>query len=269
MQSENVGKKVIKEIKSYKDHVTLFFGKRESLKISLEAYLSNYLYVGKSLTAKEIKNLKDITALAALLKYAMSLISKRHYSSKNMYEKLIKKDANKYAVVQVINKLKENDLLNDNAYMEDLIAWDDERLFGKNKIIKHLNEQGIEEKLINKAHFSRSNELNKAKRLINKLDKKYSRYAYLSKKQHVYQALLAQGYDYDIAKEVTELIKQDKPSVEKEKLKLDFQKVKKRYINKYDGYELKQKIYSALLTKGYKGKDIKLMLEEDSNENDF
>ena len=173
------------------------------------------------------------------------------------------------AIKGVISKLKANDLLNDKEYMEDLINWDDERLFGKNKIIKHLKDQGIKEEVIAKAHFTPSNELKKAKGLIPKLDKKFSRYGYENKKQHIYQALLRQGYDYEIAKSALNLVKEDKPKVEKEKLLNDYQKIKKRYENKYEGYQLKQKIYSALATKGYKHSAIKNVLEEYAHENDF
>ena len=269
MPSVNTGKKVIKSIKVYKDHVTLSFARKETLKISKEAYLSSYLYEGKSLSRKEITNLKDLTALSTLLNYALSLISKRHYSERKMYEKLYKKDANKSAVMQVIGKLKENDLLDDKAYMEDLIIWDDERGFGKNKTIKHLKDQGIPDNLIAKAHFSPSNELKKAKGLVPKLERKYARYAFNNKKRHVYNALLSQGFDYEVAKEASELVKGDSPRLEREKLINDYKKVHKRLENKYEGYQLKQKIYSALLSKGYKGKDIKLVLEEYSYENDF
>ena len=269
MPSVNSGKKVIKSIKVYKDHVTLSFVKKETLKISKEAYLSSYLYEGKSISNKEISKLKELTALSTLLNYAMNLISKRHYSERKMYEKLYKKEANKAAAMSVISKLKENDLLDDKAYMEDLIAWDNERGFGKNKTIKHLKDQGIPDSLIAKAHFSQSNELKKAKGLVPKLDRKYSRYAFNNKKKHVYQALLAQGFDYEVAKEAIELVRGDSPRLEKEKLINDCKKVYKRLESKYEGYQLRQKIYSALLSKGYKGKDIKLVLEEYSYENDF
>ena len=269
MPSVNTGKKVIKSIKVYKDHVTLSFAKQETLKISKEAYLSSYLYAGKSLSVKEIKRLNELTALTTLLNYAMSLISKRHYSEWKMYEKLVKKENDKAAAMAVISKLKENDLLDDKAYMEDLIAWDEERGFGKNKTIKHLKDQGIPDNLIAKAHFSQSNELKKAKGLVPKLERKYARYAFNNKKNHVYQALLSQGFDYETAKEAVELVKGDSPRLEKEKLINDYKKVYKRFENKYEGYQLKQKIYSALLNKGYKGKDIKIVLEDLTYENDF
>ena len=62
MPSVNTGKK-IKSIKTFKDHVTLYFGKGEPLRISKEAFVSSYLYVGKSLNSKDIAKLEEITAM--------------------------------------------------------------------------------------------------------------------------------------------------------------------------------------------------------------
>lgn len=269
MPSANTGKLIIKSIKICQDHVTLSFAKNEKVQISKEAYLSTYLYQGKQVSQKEINKLIEITAFSSLLNYALSLISKRHFSEKKMIEKLKAKDNNQVAIKSVINKLKQNDLLNDKEYMTDLMMWDDERSFGKNKIIKHLLDQGIPEELVNKAHFPASNELKKAKGLIPKLERKYQRYAYENKKKHIYQALLVQGYEYEIAKAACQFVKEDKPKVEKQKLLKDFQTIKRRYEKKYEGYELKQKIYGALASKGYKHSEIKNVLEGYSHENDF
>ena len=269
MPSVNAGKYTIKAIKVSQNHVTLSFVKHEKVQISKEAYLSTYLYQGKQISKKEIDKLLEITAFSTLLNYALSLISKRHFSEYKMREKLKAKENNPAAIKAVINKLKDNDLLNDKEFMEDLISWDNERHFGKNKIIRHLKEQGINEELIKKAHFPASNELKKAKGLIPKLVKKYDRYGYENKKQHIYQTLLTQGYDYDVASAALALVKEDKPKIEKEKLLNDFKKIKNRYSNKYEGYQLKQKIYSALLAKGYKHNAVKNVLEDYYHENDF
>ena len=269
MPSVNTGKNTIKSIKVYKDHITISFTKREKLEISKEAYLSVYLYEGKSLSKKEIDKLIEISAISKLLNYALSLISKRHYSEKKMYEKLKAKETNKTAILAVINKLKESDLLDDKAYMEDLIAWDNERNFGQKKIIEHLRKESIPDTIIQKARFSRSNELKKAKALIPKLDKKYSRYGYENKKNHIYQALLAQGFDFDVAREALNDVKKDKPKLEAAKILNDLKKIKRRYALKYEGYQLKQKIYAALASKGYKHSEIKEAMEKYYDENDF
>ena len=268
MPSVNTGKNTIKSIKVCKDHITLTFAKREKLQISKEAYLSSYLYEGKTLSKKEIDKLLEITALSSLLNYSLSLLSKRHYSERKMWEKLKNKEDNKTAIAGVINKLKESDLLDDKAYMEDLINWDDERKFGEKKIKEHLRKEGIPDQLINKARFSRSNELKKAKGLIPKLEKKYSRYATENRKKHIYQALLVQGYDIDVAKEAINDVKSDKPKEEQAKLLNDYKKIRKRYSLKYEGYQLKQKIYAALASKGYKHSDIRMIMEKYDDEND-
>ena len=51
-------------------------------------------------------------------------------------------------------------------------------------------------------------------------------------------------------------IKEPNQKEELTKLKVDYQKVKIRLERKYKGKELKQKILSSLLTKGYKMNDI-------------
>lgn len=263
MRSENTGKNIIKSIRVSKDHVTLSFAKRERLQISKEAYLSSYLYVGKKLTNSEIDKLNEITALSSLLKYATSLLNKRRYSERKLYEKLIAKEDDKKAVKSVINKLKEMTLIDDKAYMNDLIVYYDERKYGKNKTIKHLKEKGIPDSLIEEASFSSRNELKKAEALLPKLEKKYDKYAYENKKKHIYASLVSQGFDIDIAREVISDVKKGQPKKEKEILLKDYKKIKERYKKKYDGYELKQKIYAALASKGYKHSEIKQVLEED------
>ena len=269
MPSVNTGKYKIKSIKVYKEHVTLSFLKREKLQISKEAYLSSYLYEGKSLSQKEIDKLVEITALTKLLNYAISLISKKRYSEKKMYEKLKAKEEDKASIISVINKLKEKDLINDQTYMMDLIEWDNERKFGKNKTIKHLKEKGIPDVLISKVHFNTANELKKAKAILPKLEKKYARYAYESKKKHIFNALINQGYEIEVAKQVANDAKKDKPKKELEKLENDYVKIKHRYENKYEGYELRKRIYAALVNKGYCHQEIKTVLEDINDENDF
>lgn len=268
MPSVNTGSRKIKGIKLYKDHVTLSFFKGEPLKISKEAFVSSYLYAGKNLSSKEIANLEEITAMSTLLNYALQIVSKKHLSEKEMLEKLMKKEDNYVAAKKVIAKLKENDLLDDKAFMQDLIAWDNERNFGQNKIVKHLKDKGIPETLINRVNFPQNIERKKAKALLDKLDRKYARYAYESKKKHVYQAYLSQGFNHDIAREVVNDLKKQNNKVEQDLLKKDYEKIKNRYEKKYEGYQLKQKIYAALINKGYKYQEIKKVLEDFTYEDD-
>ena len=261
MPSANTGSKKIKSIKVFKDHATLSFYRGEPLKISKEAFVSSYLYAGKTLSLKEIKRLEEISAMSKLLNYALALISKKHYSEKEMLEKLLKKE-NNYAVAKnVVKKLKENDLLDDKALILDLIEWDNERNVGQNKIVRHLVDKGLPQSLIAKVSFPLSTERRKAKALLDKLEKKYDRFAYASKKKHIYQALISQGFNVEIAKEISEQVKKGSDKKEIGILQKDYDKVKARYIKKYEGYQLKQKIYAYLINKGYRYEEIKKVLD--------
>ena len=55
---------------------------------------------------------------------------------------------------------------------------------------------------------------------------------------------------------MTSKIKEANYKDELDKLKLDYQKAKSRLERKYKGKELRQKILSSLLAKGYKMNDI-------------
>ena len=262
MPSVNTGNnKKIKSIRIFKDHATLTFYHGEQLKISKEAFVSSYLYAGKSLSSKEITKLEEITAMSNLLQYGSSLAVKKRYSEKGMLDKLLKKENNYTAAKSVIKKLKDNGLLDDKAFMDDLIAWDNQKNLGQNKIIKHLIYKGIPQSLVSNTRFSSSLEKKKAKALLEKLEKKYDRFAYPSKKKHVFQALVAQGFSADVAKEVAEEVKRGNDKKELVILQKDYDKAKARYSKKYEGYQLKQKVYAFLFNKGYKYEDIKKVLD--------
>ena len=261
MPSANTGNKKIKSIRIFKDHATLTFYHGEQLKISKEAFVSSYLYAGKTLSSKELAKLEEITAMSNLLQYGSSLAIKKRYSEKGMLDKLLKKENNYAAAKSVIKKLKDNGLLGDKAFMNDLITWDNQRNFGQNKIVKHLIDKGVPQSLVLSAHFSSSLEKKKARALLDKLDKKYDRYAYVSKKKHVFQALVTQGFSVEVAKEVAEEIKRGNDKKESLILQKDYDKAIAHYSKKYEGYQLKQKVYAYLFNKGYKYEDIKKVLD--------
>ncbi|HHT66804.1 MAG TPA: hypothetical protein GX010_01045 [Erysipelotrichaceae bacterium] len=268
MPSANSGKRIVKNIRVNKKNITLTFLKGKKIQISQDAYVSTYLYEGKTLSKKEINHLLELTALSSLLKYATNLVSKRLISERKMLEKLLKKANDLEAAKKVIAKLKASNLLNDRVLIQNLVDFDNERKYGKNKIIKHLKNQGIADNMISDIAFPLNIEKEKAETLSLFLEKKYGHLSYMNKKKHVYQALLARGFSSEIAYSVINNLKRDIEEEEKAKLIRDYQVIRKRYQRKYEGYQLKQKTYGALINKGYQYRDIKEILEDKDNEND-
>ena len=102
-----------------------------------------------------------------------------------------------------------------------------------------------------------------------KLEKKYDKYSYEQKKRHIYSALLSLGFDNDIALEALNHISKPNNKEEMKKLDKDFDKVYIRLKNKYEGYELKNKVITSLRSKGYKVNGILKEWEKKYGENDF
>ena len=268
MPSKNIGKTILK-IKKTKKNVNLTFTDKSKLKLALEVLASFYLYEGKTLTNQEINQIKAYSNSAELMRYALSLLKKGHYSEWKMREKLYAKEASKKEVDNIIKRLKEHDLINDKMLIMDTIEYGNEKNIGKNKIINDLLNKGFFMENISKFSFPVSLEKKKALNNLPKLEKKYEKYPYEQKKQHIYKALLSLGFDSDVALEALNHIKAPKEKDESNKLERDFDKTINRYKSKYDGYELKNKTINYLHSKGYKLNDVLKMWERKYGEINF
>ena len=266
MPREKSGK-VIKKIKINKKAIAIIFSDGERIDISEEAYTSNYLYVGKELTKKDIEKLNRISSIKKLSQYALGLITKKHYTEWKMREKLYAKGGNKEEVDYIIKKLKGLDLLNDKEFIEDYLGYAEEKLIGKNKIKQDLLNKGIFAEEIEKIRFDSKIEKKKALSLVPILEKKYTKYSYQQKKQHVFNALVSRGFDVEVAKEALNHMSHIVDKDEKNKLKIDYKKVYDRFKRKYEGRELKEKVMRSLIAKGYKYSDVSQIIG--GNDDDF
>ncbi|MDD4103821.1 MAG: regulatory protein RecX [Bacilli bacterium] len=260
MPSVNAGK-IITKIKINKNDVSLYFGKKKIV-ISNDAYLLSYLYVGKSMSGKEISALVETSKMAKLFNYATSLLKKARYSEWKIREKLYAKEAKKSLVNSIIKKLKEIDLINDAAFIEDYLGYAEEKGYGKNRILKELQEKGIFSQQLRRVKFSESSERKKAREQVLKNDVKMTRYSFDKRKQRHYQHLLACGFDSGLALDVIDKAITDKPKQEQENLKKDYERVFHRLTSKYEGEELKRRLFTSLKNKGYRYHDILKIMEE-------
>ena len=249
--------KVIKKIRINKKNVSITFTDGDRLSISQEAYVSSYLYVGKEVSKKELAQLDRITSVKKLSEYALSLLMKKHYTEWKMREKLYAKEATKQDVDYIIQRLKSIDLIDDKVYIEDYLGYAEEKGYGKNKIKQELLKKGIFAEDIEKIRFNESEEKKKALALLPALEKKYAKYSYEQKKQHIYGALLSRGFSSEVASSCLNNVSKMNEKDEQEKIKVDYQKIYQKYKSKYEGRELNDKVFQALRRKGYRVSDIK------------
>jgi len=260
--SKNTGK-IIDKVKRYKTHVNVYID-GEKIELSNDVFTSFYLYKGKNISDKEYRQLLDKIDNEKYLSYALRLLSDHLYSEWKIREKLYAKEASKKQVDEVISYLKKNGFIDDQLFIEEYLEYAERNNIGKNKIKENLSRKGIFQEDIDKIRFSESKELAKAKRVLPKLVKRYEKYNAKSQKEHVINALVREGFDLDVALEVTSELSLLDNKKEQALLKKDYELVRTRYSRKYKGKELREKILASLLRKGYKGKDIfKMMGESD------
>ena len=251
----------IKKIKIYKSKVKLTLEDRKTIEIDKNVYTNFYLYEGKNLSKKELLELHKQNDNATLLKYAMKLREKGPYTEYRMREKLYDKGGLKSQVDDVIKTMKKNGLIDDRKFIEEHIEYYNSLNYGKNKIIQKLLEKGIFKETLDRIVFPLAAEKRKAAKIFKKLNEKYSKYNDAQRKQKVYQAYIALGFDADIAQEMVGSLQKSSPKEETNKLEVEFNKVYKRYQLKYNKKEIKSKLLSYLASKGFKINDILKLFE--------
>lgn len=261
MPLENIGNKIT-SVKYLKEKVTLKLKDESRIEMPKEVFSSFYLYKGKILSDKEIKEIEKESRIFELYKYARKISTKRVYSEHKMREKLYLKTSNTIEVNEVINRLKKNGLINDSEFVKEYVEYANNKNIGKNKIIAKLVEKGVFKGEIDKIHFNEKLEYKKARTYLAKLDEKYDKYNYQAKKEQAIQFLVSQGFDVNVARDIASDLSAPKHKDEVKKLEADFDKAIRQYKTKYSGREYKDKVFQSLLRKGYKMNDIISMWED-------
>lgn len=195
----------------------------------------------------------------------MKYILKKRRSLKEIKEYLIKFNLTKDQEKKLFFKLTNNNLINDEDFCRAFI--NDSLYLGKkgiNKIKEELINKGISNEIIEKQLECVNNELlnnNLQKIVIKKikLNKKYSN-NYLRKK--ILNELLELGYDKEsILHEIDNNLVDDSLV-----MKLEFEKIYKKYSKKYNGYDLIKNVKGKMFSKGFDIDKINELLQEKTEE---
>ncbi len=157
-------------------------------------FCSLYLENGQEITRKELLNLKNQIEIRRAYNYAVSLLSRRDHSEKELRTKLKAKGFSQGAE-QAIEKLKLSGYVDDERfaalYVRELINL---KAFGKKRIEQELYKKGISRDIIREA--LESTELPED-RLTDIIHRKYMRYLNDEKGlKKTVNSLLRLGYSY-------------------------------------------------------------------------
>ena len=207
----------------------------------------------KDLSLDKILDIKKQTEVYNIYNKVVQMISKK-YRSKYEIEKYLDKNINDYDKNNILNKLLNDNLINDErfvrAYVYDKVNLSkDGPLLIKKDLLKHYIEEDIIDRYIDEIDYKVIYDKLKSQ-IISKINlNKSSRMFLYNKLLLTYKE---KGYDINMIIEIfNKYYKENKNNYIKE-----YTKIKTKLEKKYTGNELEYKIKQKLYQKGYKNIDL-------------
>ena len=262
-QNKNEIKEVthpFKKLKVRPDYVFVEF-EDDQLMVSIEDYFRYDLKNQKGLDDKTYKQLKDNEAILKAYRSCLRKLSAKDYTIRQINDHLFKQGLNKKDVDQLIDKLVSYGLLDDEKYCQNRISYYDGSFLSYKQIAQKLKNEGIDEALLEKyLKYDHEREYEKACKIAEKQALTTRNKSVKALKQAILAKLAANGFSYEIGNDVLSQLKIETDN-EDELLQKEFDKAVKKYSKRYEGYELRQRIYGSLMSKGFNSDDIRRVLE--------
>ncbi|MCL2559654.1 MAG: RecX family transcriptional regulator [Turicibacter sp.] len=166
-----------------------------------ETMLDYRLVVGKELDEQTFRALEASKDYGAAYSYAVGILARRMYTEKELRQKLVNRETNEGVIEEVVTKLFQLDLLNDDAFARTFI--EEQVRMGKKsqrRIVSDLYAKGVADKLIDRhlGLFDQEAETGAMKREIEKAYERFSRkeLSDFELKNKVIQAVGRKGFDF-------------------------------------------------------------------------
>lgn len=231
------------------------FDNEESLMLYEDIIIKNILLNGKIIDNELYTKIVNDNYREGAYQQALSYISIRLRSEEEVRNYLLKKEYENDLIEETITRLKKDGYIDDYAFA---VAYVNDRLNlsndGINKIRRMLGNYKIDEDIIDKviSNVSQSDLISKINNLISKQIRLNTKYTGNILKGRILNYLINLGYDTNFILEQLESYDFDK----KADIEREYQKLYKKYANKYTGYKLDMTIKQKLYQKGYSQEDI-------------
>lgn len=239
--------------------------KKYNLALSIDDYYDLKIKKNDYLSFEQYDLYKNKEAILLAYRSAIRRLGIKDYSEKSLRKSISQKyELSLKDLDELIDKLKKLDYINDERYTKWRINSLLDQGHSKRMIYQKMLNEGINSNLIDK-YYPKENELE-----INNINKKVDKYfksiknkSVNAKKQAILSKMVSLGFDSVLVKDaINKLDFNDDFKLETIKLDKELEKVINKYSKKYDKYELKNKIYTYLMSKGYKSEDIIKVISE-------
>lgn len=227
----------------------------KTLVLTSETILKYNLLVNKSFDDKELNDILEYDKSIEAYNKIIKLLNRKFLTEKEIIKKLKDDNIKKEYIDKIINKLKDNNFINDKVYLQAYI--DDEinlKMTGPRKIETDLLKLGFNDQDI-KLILNDIEEnvwLDKINKMIQKKLKCNHTKSGLSLKINIASYIVHLGY----SKEMVMPIIDKYDYINMDVIKKEYEKQNKLLSKKYSGEELNKMIRYKLINKGYKEEEI-------------
>ena len=233
-------------------------GSIETFSVHEEVVLKYRLVAGKEITSDQYNELHTKLDLGRAYQYALNLLSRKSYTTAEVYQKLEQKEYSIEMIREVIERLTAVGLLNDEQYTISYISH--HAIMGKKGpvgISQELMRKGISERLINEhlKLYEVESQVDNIEKLINQMVRANHKYGPHYLKQKIYQNLLNKGFNRSLIDQAINAALNDQEENDDSILLKEMEKLfrKHRLLSERDK---KSKIITTLMRKGFSYDDI-------------
>jgi regulatory protein len=240
-------------------------GEEFAFSVDEDVLIKFRLKKGKELDELDLEEIAFADDVSKAFKQALSFLSLRMRSQKEVKDYLIKNNTKEAIIPEVLHKLSELNYINDLEFAKAYVRtqWNTTPK-GPDLIWRELLEKGVQNMDAEQAMKEIPSEevIEKASSLLKKLTKQYQKYSKVQMKQKIEQALMRKGYPSTIIQLVMEKENWGKTEDEEwESLQYHGLKAHRRY-QKFSGYEYEMKMKQALYRKGFPLEQIEQFLQK-------
>lgn len=245
----------IKTIKKINNKYKIILENNEIITTYDEIIIKKNILYKKELTEEIIKEINEENEYYDSYNKILKYINTKLRSKQEIIEYMKKQEIEKEYQTKIIERLQNNNLINDEiyakAYIHDKISFSND---GPNKIKKELLRQKIDETIIDIELEKIDKEIinKKLKKQVEKKINNNTKYSNNMLKQKLIMYFVNLGYDKSEIMNYIENKKENNIEI----IEKEYNKIYNKYKNKYDEYKLKQTIKQKLYQKGFEMDEI-------------
>ncbi|MBR2670040.1 MAG: RecX family transcriptional regulator [Solobacterium sp.] len=258
---------VLEEIKAKDTYVLLILKsqakEKKEIRLSIDDYYTSGLHVGDRISQRNLDELIAKEKMVNAYQRCVRRISMKDRTEKEMRDWLKENsDCTEEEVEELLQKLKDNHLIDDRRYAEEYISQMRTSLYGSERIRRDLTQKGIAAEKIQamlEDNFDEStNAISYAGKILHTVKNESDR----MKKEKLVIKLIQRGYPSGIAREAVNQLDLTEEDTEEDNLRKCAEKAYRRYSGRYTGKELKNRVFRYCFSKGYPSERINAVLEE-------